>query len=279
LIEPGFTAALDPTWEPVYTKRDPTARGTNKFQGTKLGHELITLQAVKSRHLLPLAVRPWLPLDSGPILARALLSEVQKDVPIGLLLADREFYTVQYLKLFLESVPAYVVPLPENKRNKREIIRARQISIQVEGRPETVYIDPDFIVGSPPDSVRTTVVYVFRPDEARKRPGKTDRPEHFVFATSGPVTLRQALERMDEYEYRWGIEVGNREQDRIGGKTRAERPALQWLFFLLSVILYGIWVFGRFVWVPPRNILRWELTTFMFRNLLGRCTRWKTGLG
>src|SRR3990172_146678 len=233
--------ALDTSSEPVYTKKDPSARGSAKFPGTKVAHEFLLGQTVKkdrtTGHLLPLGVRPWTPMERCPALAREILTEILAALPIALLLADRGFYAVDYFRLFLDLGIPFVVPLPENARNKREIDEARRKSRHVEGRTETVFIDPAFVLekGDGRESVTITVVYVFRPDEARKRPGESDRPEHFLYATSGLPAEgreREALARMDAYDHRWGIEVGLREQDAVEGKTRSERPAVQWLFHL-----------------------------------------------
>jgi len=112
-------------------------------------------------------------------------------------------------------------------------------------------------------------------NERMKEEIKKARPKHFVFGTSWPVTHEKALMLADLYDHRWVIEVGYRDSDELEGKTRRENPVIQWMFFLLSMLLYATWTFGRISWVPRRTLVRFELTKFWIRHILGNCTRWR----
>lgn len=274
-LDRPLPAAMDLTEEPVFGKPDSSTIGSAKTNGTKFAHQMLTIQAVQGEHLLPLAIHKRTQIDQIPAVAAQALSDAMSIVPIDPILADRAFWSVKSIRTFKQSGSAFVVPAPENGRMKEEIRKARPKSQQQGTRPEYVYIDPNFQLGDGPDSVRFAVVYIFRPEEARIRPDGSKKPEHFVFGTSWPVTHEKALTLADLYDHRWVIEVGYRDSDELEGKTRSENPVIQWLFFLLSMLLYAIWTFGRISWVPRKKLVRFELTKFWVRHILSNCTRWR----
>jgi hypothetical protein len=275
-LDGPLPVALDLTEEPVYGKPDPSSIGSAKTNGTKFAHQLLTIQAVRGAHLLPLAIRKRTQVDRIPHVAGQALEAARSVVPLETILADRAFWSVESIRTLMQYGNSFVVPAPENERMKEEIKKARFRSQQQGTRTECVYIDPDFQIGESPNCVKFAVVYIFRPEEARTRANGKKKPEHFVFGTKWPVTHEQALMLADLYDHRWIIETGYRDSDEFEGKTRSENPVIQWLFFLLSMLLYAIWTFGRISWAPRKNLVRFELTKFWVRYILGHCTRWKT---
>ena len=49
----------------------------------------------------------------------------------------------------------------------------------------------------------------------------------------------------EEYRYRWGIETSYRVEDGFEAKTTSRNFALRVIYFMLSIILYNLWILTR----------------------------------
>ena len=49
----------------------------------------------------------------------------------------------------------------------------------------------------------------------------------------------------EEYRYRWGIETSYRVEDGFEAKTTSRNFTLRVIYFMLSIILYNLWIIAR----------------------------------
>jgi IS4 transposase len=49
----------------------------------------------------------------------------------------------------------------------------------------------------------------------------------------------------EEYRYRWGIETSYRVEDGFEAKTTNRNFTLRVIYFMLSIILYNLWILAR----------------------------------
>jgi hypothetical protein len=66
----------------------------------------------------------------------------------------------------------------------------------------------------------------------------------------------------EEYRYRWGIETSYRVEDGFEAKTTSRNFTLRVIYFMLSIILYNLWILTR-VEVQGKAI-----TVYFFKHIV-----------
>ena len=72
-----------------------------------------------------------------------------------------------------------------------------------------------------------------------------------AFATNKPTDPKWTLQM---YKWRWGIETGYRVKKDFRAKTTSTSHIVRVIYFLLSVILYNLWVMSNFIIALENNV-------------------------
>jgi len=270
LFDGQLIIAEDQTEEGVFGRPDRSAVGSTKVKGATSVHRLMIAQSVtKGKNRLPFELSRSGPLQTPSKVCVNVLDQVLHLHPNLWFLADREFFTTEVIGALLRYSLPWIIPAVKNDKVKVLIPTAKKLAEPViPGRSDRVYIQSDFQLGEGDKAVHFPLVFIYRPEEIK--------PERqlFIFSTHTPITPEEVLSRADIYDLRWGIETGNRDQDKLQGRTRSPCPVIQWFMQVLGVLLFALW------WMcnvflsggPPPE--RYPLTIDMFQDILQRCTRW-----
>ena len=71
----------------------------------------------------------------------------------------------------------------------------------------------------------------------------------------------------EEYRYRWGIETSYRVEDGFEAKTTSRNFTLRVIYFMLSIILYNLWILTR-VEVPGKAITVYFFTLMVKMEII-----------
>ena len=66
----------------------------------------------------------------------------------------------------------------------------------------------------------------------------------------------------EEYRYRWGIETSYRVEDEFEAKTTSRNFTLRVIYFMLSIILYNLWILTRV------EVQRKAITVYFFKHIV-----------
>jgi len=196
-------------------------------------------------------------LDSKITILQEILDYLKDHVKIKYLLMDREFFTVEILKMLNDRKVKYIVPIIRNKsimaRAKEEYLKGHlQFQYRFGGKRGlwiTVYIYPN---------EKYDV----------SRPATRENPEFFLFTTNmrqlpEEVTPDKSIRRYktggdekdllrtrlpDMYRARWGIETDYRVlEHEFRAMTTSNKFTIRYLYFFSGVFLRNIWELSKLV--------------------------------
>ncbi|MFC4552398.1 transposase [Halorussus sp. GCM10023401] len=226
------TVAIDVTTLPYYGD----VEGMSMVSGTKDGDgrafKFATLSIVGQNIPLVLAVEPVRessPWDENPSnrihrTVRRLVLRVKEHVPIGKVLCDREFDSMQVFQTLSNLGVNYLIP-------KRISSTERSVIERMETDGQDVAVESasvDVEAGSHP------MRFLYVPS--------TKGDETAVFATNVRVGPEEAESFCRRYSRRWQIENGYKSiKHDFLAKTSSKDYRVRLFYFVFAVLLYNIW--------------------------------------
>ncbi len=197
--------------------------------GTKLFERYITVQCVGGRYPLVLGAYRVNMFDSVPgFVEKALRSVRDAGIGPGLVLLDREFFTVETIRALDRARVGYLMPC----RNTGNVVAALR-EFARNARPG---VSPVTIEG------RNSAGYHIKIEERKKCDDPSVPEERYIgFATNRPAASARG------YPRRWGIETSYRVIESMRAKTRVADEGARMLCFYYSLLAYNEWVVVRAV--------------------------------
>ncbi|KXA93488.1 hypothetical protein AKJ66_01975 [candidate division MSBL1 archaeon SCGC-AAA259E22] len=223
-LEGKLDLAIDLTdWRYYGDKNDPMVLRVKPKDGTTKAFVLATVYVIVDGERFTLRAIPVSSLSNKEEIIEELLDYAEKMVDIGTLYVDREFFTVDCIKVLKQKNIKFLMPATKNDRVKREM---------EEGHPRVV----DFEYGvkrKHPVNFNLGIV-------------ENDNGDVKTFATNHPVKKDKLKKLFDMYSQRWGIETSYRVKHQFRAKTRTKYYEPRIFLFLFSVCLYNLWVLVNF---------------------------------
>jgi len=240
LLKSPVLLAIDCHDEAYYGKlRPPEVKGTKKCKGTNYAYQYIVLDIVVEGQRFTIGILPVPSLVDANSLVKVLLKKVMPLIDIEAVLLDRGFYSVAVICDIIELGLVFEMPAPRNEKVKGYLALQRGFRYS---------IDP-YTVESKPRSVTVTIVMAPSPRKIRELP---DKDPLFVFFTNGSISEELIQEKIENYDYRWGIETGFRVRDDFLIQTTTRNPVIRYFFFVLAAMLYDHWLLVNVLvgWTP-----------------------------
>jgi len=132
------------------------------------------------------------------------------------------------IKLLESMGISFIMPAVRNERIKR------MLNEFAKGNIPSVYL------------MRSKVYLVIARKKGSREEDKPD-DKFIAFVTNikfdDPERVVDAIP--EEYRYRWGIETSYRVEDGFEAKTTSRKFTLRVIYFMLSIILYNLWIIAR----------------------------------
>ena len=151
------------------------------------------------------------------------------------------FFKTEMIKL-LESMDInFIMPAVRNERIKR------MLDEYAKGNIPSVY------------EMGSKVYLVI----AKKRSREEDKPDDkfIAFVTNIKFDPERIVSVIPE-EYRWGIKTSYRVEDGFEAKTTSRKFTLRVIYFMLSIILYNLWILTRV------EVQGTALTVYFFKHIV-----------
>jgi hypothetical protein len=243
----GMKMAIDFTEEPYYGKLDMWVTRSKYKSGTDAFHTFATISVVSKdeKERLTLYSLPVTMLDTKEDIAKELLENSPRP---SVLMMDRGFFKTEMIIKLLESMDInFIMPAVRNERVKRMLNEYAKGNI-----PSVI----EYEMGSK--------VYLVI---AKKNGSKEeDKPvdKFIAFVTNIKFDDPQRIVDIipEEYRYRWGIETSYRVEDGFEAKTTSRNFTLRVIYFMLSIILYNLWVLTRV------EVQGTALTVYFFKHMV-----------
>ena len=160
---------------------------------------------------------------------------------------DRGFFKTEMIKLLESMEINFIMPAVRNERVKR------MLNEYAKGNIPSV---TEYEMGS-------KVYLVIAKKKGSKEEDKPD-DKFIAFVTNikfdDPERVVSVIP--EEYRYRWGIETSYRVEDGFESKTTSRNFTLRVIYFMLSIILYNLWILTR-VEVQGKAI-----TVYFFKHIV-----------
>jgi len=151
--------------------------------------------------------------------AMEMMNELVKEYRIGLILIDSGFRDTDLFELIVRSNIHFITKLRTSKN-----LREKDIPCNTAIEYSSIYEKGTY------NSVGKDL-FVYR---LRNKKGE----EYYLISDKKD----EAATIKDEYRSRWGIETGFREVNRMEIKTTTKNPTIRYFFYVISVLMYNIWI-------------------------------------
>ena len=247
------TVAIDFTDKLYYgDKNDQGVIGTKYQRGTKYCFRYITLSIVIGEVKIVLQALPVKPFSDKAKLVDRLLSEAEKKIRINLVLLDRSFFTKDVIQILDKHRLRFLLPVPKNKLIKKMIKQSHKNKNYVSTYK---FKQGKKVVGS------FTVFVILNPDSEEKQIWK----RYHVFGTNLPVTNSNRQIFAEIYRKRWNIETSFRvEKNDFLAETTSKSYKFRLFLFLVSIILYDLWMITRTMIGDMFYVRRWKISLYLF---------------
>jgi putative transposase len=219
-----LTIAFDETYLPYYGKNTDSVwiHGyTNKVKGATGSYKFMAASIVMRHQKFVISMLPMAITDNSVVLVDELLTRIKKYFQVSLVLLDRGFASKELVCNMEKQDQKYIALCPKWKNVKKFLEQG------IVGICETKII-PDHrreIVAR----MQYTIAY--------------DLFEHdWVFLTN---TGLGGIDLVRAYKSRWGIETTFRVMDHADIKSKSTNIVIRTFFFLISIILYNLWIEER----------------------------------
>ena len=221
----GMKMAIDFTEEPYYGKLDMYVTRSKYKSGTDRFHTFATISVVgkDEKERLTLYSLPVTMLDTKEDIVKKLLENSPRP---SVLMMDRGFFKTEMIKLLQSMGINFIMPAVRNERIKR------MLNEYAKGNIPSV---TEYEMGSK--------VYLVI---AKKKGSKEeDKPEDkfIAFVTNIKFDDPERVVDIIPEEYRWGTSY--RVEDGFEAKTTSRNFTLRVIYFMLSIILYNLWILKR----------------------------------
>ncbi len=233
--------AFDMHVDPDYTETHTGCIGYHDLPGTDYGMAYLSAECLDPKARLTLAVTPVTPFTNREKALRDQLASVTRWLALALALADRAFFTVYALRMFLECARQFIVPAICNRRVQSHKEVAWRERRRIPDSPHSFFVVPEYVMGSGTSTVTVQLVFFFEPNKE-----DPTRDDCFAFATNpGPLAAAEVVILAARYRERWGIESGYRCKDRLRMRTTSDHYAARLFLQLSSIATYNLWTLLR----------------------------------
>lgn len=221
-IRSPVVLALDGHDKPYYGKRDlQYITGSKPKQGTAYFEHWETIEIVTGAPKLALGLHLRRALEQQKDIVEELVSEAMNRVEIGLLMLDRGYFSSEIMKLLDGLKVRWLMPAVMNPKLKQSVLEH--------------YLNGEFVFDYEMNAGYGFRVFFFREED----------DDFVVFATSMDVSESELWFYAGLYRKRWNIETGYRDKNGFLIPTRSRKEGFRILRFVLSCLLYNLWVFFR----------------------------------
>ena len=239
MIRRGCTIALDATNIPYYGKyfKDKTIK-TKPKSGTARFFSYMVAHTTDQKGNMPIGCMRITKDDNMTSITHKMLKKMDRvGARPGLVLADRGFYSVDWINFMKRDGRKFVMPAVKNPRIKKAILEHH------EGKRDAA----STFTMSNKDGEQARFNLLIVEKDGDKKPDKiTDR--YVVFATNLPCRTREELieELPETYRNRWIVETGFRMIKDALGKTCSRTYHVRLFLFHVALMLYGLWRVVKF---------------------------------
>lgn len=232
VLNKSIWCGLDIHKMPWYGKdRGKNVLGMERARGTNFGHGYASIDCVNTGKPFTLGVLPLTQFTTKKNIIETLVKDARKQVKIGRLFLDREFFNDESVSTLVWLKARFVIPAVRNGRVDRIIRDAHFDSEKIPNSDCFASITDYSVKKEGQTPVKLAVI--LEPTEKGW--------DEFAFITNMDVNLENVLEIAESYRSRWGIETGYRVKENIRGKTCSRKYSVRLLFQLLSILLYNLW--------------------------------------
>jgi len=232
VLEKRVWCGLDIHKMPWYGKdRGKNVLGMERVRGTNFGHGYASIDCVNTNEPFTLGVLPLTQFTTKKDIMETLVKDARKQVKIGRLFLDREFFNEESASTLIRLKIRFVIPAVRNKRVDR-IIRDAQFNSEKIPNSDCFASITDYAVKKG-GQMSVKLAVILEPTEKGWN--------EFAFITNLGVSLENVLELAESYRSRWGIETGYRVKENVRGKTCSRKYPVRLFLQLLSVLLYNLW--------------------------------------
>lgn len=222
--------ALDGHDKPYYGERDlQYITGSKPKQGTAYFEHWETIEIVTGAPKLALGLHLRRALEQQTDIVEELVRKARERVEIGLLMLDRGYFSSEIMTLLDGLKVRWLMPAVRNPKLKQSVLEH--------------YLKGEFVFDYEMNAGYGFRIFFFREDD-----------DFVVFATSmRNVSESEVWFYAELYRKRWNIETGYRDKNGFLIPTRSRKEGFRILRFVLSCLLYNLWVFFRNeAWQPER---------------------------
>jgi hypothetical protein len=219
-----LTTAIDFHEIPYYGNRNGEGMrfwvvGSKRKGGTNYFLRYATVDIVHKGMRFTLFVLPVSVFKTTEKAIHALVEAAKKHVNVNLVLLDRAFCNIKSIKKLEALGVSYVMPKPMDKKTKKVVKECLKNSIT----------SMRYRMGTKKNFVEFNLI-VYKDANTK---------DAVAFATNKSTDPAWTAET---YRRRWGIETGYRVKKDFRAKTTSTSHNVRVIYFLLSVILYNLWV-------------------------------------
>ncbi|KXA95927.1 hypothetical protein AKJ37_06495 [candidate division MSBL1 archaeon SCGC-AAA259I09] len=216
---------IDFTVIPYYGKENPMLVSDSRLPGTNLGIKFAVLSVVEDGKTITLKTKQVNPLKSKVSVLEELLDYAEKLLDPRLALLDRGFYSVEAIRELKSRNMDFI--MPANKT-----VPVKEICKKFKRGEASSGTDYTVSGRKGEEEVRLLLT------EKETENGTETHP----FITNLNIEPDKASEN---YSWRWRIETNIRELDKFKPFTTSRSMKLRRLYFLISMILYNLWILTR----------------------------------
>lgn len=203
-------------------KNSRMIRGTKPKNGTCWAYEYICLDIVECGQRFTLAFFPVGKLDDQNRLVLELLKIALELVKIGLLLMDREFFSVEIVNMLKRLGIRFIIPAKDTD----EVVRLKK-----ENRRKAPVVVP-YRMTSDKDYADVNLALI----------KEDDKMHGYITGTSLSAEAAEAY-----YSKRWGIETDNRVMEQFRAMTTSTDYKIRFMYVLMAVAMRNLWVLANLV--------------------------------
>ncbi len=220
-----LTLAFDETFLPYYGKKGKESvwiHGyTNKIKGATGSYKFMVVSIVMRNQRFVLFALPMATTDSSVKMVDDMLTRIKREFHVSLVLLDRGFASKELAHTMEQQNQKYIALCPKWKNVKKYLKQG------ITGICETKKIRHHR------RETRVHMQYVLA----------YGLLEHdWVFLTNTALT---GMDLVRAYKARWGIETTFRVMDHADIKSKSTNIVIRSFFFLLSIVLYNLWIEQR----------------------------------
>jgi hypothetical protein len=190
--------------------------------GTKWCHSFVCLDVIENGKRFYIDFEPRGPLGINLHIIKRLIIRVAKRLKIGILLLDKEFFSVDTVLLVQELKTHFIIPAKNTETVKKLKAKYRK------GIPCVV----DYTMRSDSKEAKVKLALI--------KKGK--KIHGFITGLNW-----KAEEATEFYRSRFGIETNHKKRKEFRAMTTSKSYGLRFLYFLISTVLHNLWVFVNVV--------------------------------